>query len=498
MSLLSFIQYNYFRRYQKLVNENRHQADKCQQNIFHHLISSAKNTVFGKEHQFEKIKTHDDFTKLVPVRGYEEIKPYIQKILLHEESVLWPGLPLFFSKTSGTSDNPKYLPVTNEFLRSTQFAAKYMLCNLSAMADYRKFLGKEFFYLTDQQNFEEVNGFRCGAISSIKSFYMPGWASDFSVPKKEINNIADPAKKIDAIIESIQHYDIRTAVALPVYLSHFLKQLEVRAGNKFKNIFPNFNVLFLSGMNYEPYESLLRQHLGNDIIIMENYSATEGNFAYQVFPGKKGMELICNQGVFYEFIPIGDADKEYPLRLPLHAVEKGRAYNIIISANNGLWAYKMNDIVEFISTEPYRLVVNGRLKDIFSPFGEHMLPLQAGQAIAETCRQTHQTLTDFIMIPDFSFKSYRYKCYAEFESEMNDSFAFSNILHKQLCKNNSNYHDLVKTGAVTMPKLIPVKKNFFEILTGTSSYYAQQKMTHLVSDKSIIAKLESILRQLIT
>ncbi|MEP7232252.1 MAG: GH3 auxin-responsive promoter family protein [Ginsengibacter sp.] len=498
MSLLSFIQYSYFRRYQKLVNENRYHADKCQQHVFQQLINSAKNTLFGKEHQFEKIKTHDDFTKLVPVREYEEINPYIQKILLREESVLWPGLPLFLSKTSGTSGDPKYLPITNEFLRSTQFAAKYMLCNLSAIADYRKFLGKEFFYLTDQQNFEEVNGFRCGAISSIKSFYMPGWASRFSVPKKEINNIADPAKKIDAIIESIQHCDIRTAVALPVYLSHFLKQFEVRTGNKFKNIFPNFNVLFLSGMNYEPYESLMRQHLGKDTIIMENYSATEGNFAYQAVPGKKGMELICNQGVFYEFIPIGDADKGYPLRLPLHAVEKGMLYNIIISANSGLWAYRMNDIVEFISTEPYRLVVNGRLKDIFSPFGEHMLPLQAEQAIAETCRQTHQTLTDFIMISDFNFKSYRYKCYAEFESEMNDSFAFSTILHKQLCKNNSYYHDLVKTGAVTMPKLIPVKNNSFEILTGTSDYYAQQKMTHLISDKNIIAKLESILDQLIT
>lgn len=158
----------------------------------------------------------------------------------------------------------------------------------------------------------------------------------------------------------------------------------------------------------------------------------------------------------------------------------------------------MNDIIEFISTEPYRLVVNGRLKDIFSPFGEHMLPLQAEQAIAESCRQTHQTLTDFIMIPDFSFESYRYKCYAEFESEMNDSFAFSTILHSQLCKNNSNYHDLVKTGAVSIPKLIPVKKNSFEILTGPSDYHAQQKMKHLISDKIIITKLESILSQLIT
>lgn len=496
MSLLSFIQYSYFRRYQKLVNENRYHADRCQQNVFQQLIESAKNTSFGKEHHFEKIKTYDDFVKLLPVRGYEEIKPYIKKILLREESVLWPGLPSFFSKTSSTSADPKYLPVTNEFLRCTQFAAKYMLCNLSAIADYRTFLGKEFFYLTDQQNFEVVNSYRCGAISSIKSFYMPNWASRFSVPKKEFNDIADPAKKIDAVIDSIQHYDLRTAVALPIYLSHFLKQFELRTGNKFKNIFPNFNVLFLSGMNYEPYENLLRQHLGKDVVIMENYSATEGNFAYQAIPGKKGMELICNQGVFYEFIPLEDAEKENPLRLRLHEVKKGQLYSFVISANNGLWAYKMNDIVEFVSTAPYRLIISGRLKDIFSPFGEHMLPLQAEQAIADTSRQTHQTIIDFKIVPDFKFKNYRYQCYAEFENEMYDKIAFANILHKELSKRNSNYHDLVKTGAMAIPEIVPLPKNFFEIYARQSNFSAQQKMTHLVSDKIIIAKLEKLLQPL--
>ena len=492
MSLLSFIQYQYFRRYSKLVFTNRCHARKSQEDVFQHIISRAKNTSFGKEHGFERIKTYQDFIKLVPVREYEDLKPYIQEIFKGKESVLWPGSPSFFAKTSGTSDDPKYLPVTDDFLRSTQYAARYMLCNLSQQASHKTFLGNRFFYLTDQQNFEDVHGFRCGATSSIKSFYMPRWASYFSLPAIKINNIISPRKKIDAIIDNTQNYDIKTAVALPVYLSHFLKQFELRTGNKFKSVFPNFRVLFLSGMNYEPYESLLRQHLGNDILIMENYSATEGNFAYQTVPRKKGMELICNQGVFYEFMPVGDIDKEHPLRLSLSEVEKGRLYNIVISTNNGLWAYKMNDIVEFISTEPYRLIVNGRLKDIFSPFGEHMLPVQAEQAIAETCRQTRQTLTDFVVVPDFNFKSYRYKCYAQFETQINDCSHFENILHKQLCKNNSNYDDLAETGAVTMPKLIPVKKNFFQELMGSSNYYAQQKTTHLISDKIIIAKLESI------
>ncbi|MEP6464875.1 MAG: GH3 auxin-responsive promoter family protein [Parafilimonas sp.] len=494
MSLLSFIQYQYLKRYTSLINTNRFHAIECQQQTFASLINAAKNTAFGKEHSFNSIKTYDDFKRNVPLRIYEDFNLYIERILNREPSVLYPGLPAFFGKSSGTTDKPKLIPVTNESLQCTQYAALYMLSNLSAKLNSAKFMGSKVLALTDQQNFENVNGFLCGAISSIKSSSIPKWAKRFSFPPTEINNIEDPSKKISATIKNIQNNNIRMATALPVYLSYFLQQFELITLQKFKDIFPAFSVVFLSGMNYEPYENLLRKNLGDDVLMMENYSATEGNFAYQTEPHVKGMEIICNQGIFYEFVELKNVNNKDTERLCLNDVQTGKPYSIIISTNNGLWAYVMNDIVEFISIQPYRLIVSGRLKDIFSPFGEQMLPIQAEQAIAETCNQTNKTLIDFIVVPDFNHSSFRYKCYAAFEQANVDTFQFATILHQQLSKHNSYYNDLVKTGVLTHPEIIVVNRNFFSEANNSKGFNisAQQKITHLINNKETISKLENI------
>jgi phenylacetate-coenzyme A ligase PaaK-like adenylate-forming protein len=456
------------------------------------LINAAKNTAFGKEHSFNEINNYDDFKNLVPLRNYDDLKIYIERILNREANVLWPGLPSYFGKSSGTSGKPKLLPVTKEFLRSTQYAALYMLCNLSQQLKSASFMGSKVFTLGDQQDLEEINGFLYGAISTIKMYSKPAFAKYFSLPKDDIKSIRDPAEKIKHIIQNIQGNDIRTTVALPVYLSHFLQQFEQQTKEKFQKAFPDFKAVFLSGMNYEPYENLLYDHLGNDILLLENYSATEGNFAYQVLPHTKGMELICNQGVFYEFVALENIHQQNPERLSLKDVQPAKLYSIIISANNGLWAYAMHDIVEFVSTQPYRIIVKGRLNDIFSPFGEHMLPIQAEQAIAETCTQTHQTLIDFCIVPDFDHSPFRYKCYAAFKHTMNDNYQFEILLHRQLSKHNSYYNDLATTGALTYPELIQITGNFFDALHENKSngIHAQQKAKHLVSDKKMIKKLE--------
>lgn len=492
MSVLSFIQHHYFKRYANLVYENRVHAIKCQEKILQQLIHSAKNTTFGKEHQFNKINNYNDFKSLVPVRDYDELKPYIEKIFSRQSSVLWPGLPAFIAKTSGTTGDLKYLPVTNDFLKCTQAAAKYMLCNISQHISYKKVLGKKFFYLTDQIELENKNGFLCGAISSLKSARMPKWISHFSLPPKKVKSIHNSSERIDFIVDIIEGYDIRTAVALPVYLSYFLKRFEKRKSKKFKDAFPNFSVAFLSGMNCEPYEKFLHEHLGDNVLLMENYTATEGNFAYQVLPAVKGMELICNQGIFYEFIPLAEANKPNTERLQLNEVEINKKYCIVVSTNSGLWAYKMNDIIEFVSVNPYRVVVTGRMKNIFSPFGEHLFPIQAEQAMGETCRQLDISITDFIIVPDFL--NTRYKCFIEFENNDVYKDLFSLVLEKNFAKYNSNYNDLVKTGAIVQPEIIPVENHFFYKLFSVSSIpAAQQKTMHLTTDKRVLDAIQNLI-----
>jgi len=497
MSLPSFIQYQYLKRYNSLVNANRFRAIECQEKAFAALINAAKNTAFGKEHSFNTISNYDDFKKHVPLRSYDDYRIYIERILNKEANVLWHGLPAYFAKSSGTSGEPKLLPVPNEFLRSTQLAALYMLNNLSQQLGSASFMGSKVLTLGDQQDLEEINGFLYGAISTIKMYNKPAFTKHFSLPNDDIKSIRNPAEKIKRIIQNIPGHNIRMIVALPVYLSHFLQQFESITSQKFKEAFPNFKAVFLSGMNCEPYENLLHNHLGDDVLLIENYSATEGNFAYQVLPHTKGMELICNLGIFYEFIALENIHQPNPERLSLKDVQASKPYSLVISANNGLYAYVLNDIIEFVSTQPYRLIVKGRLNDIFSPFGEHMLPIQAEQAIAETCNLAHQTLIDFCIVPDFNHSPFCYKCYAAFESEIHNCFEFATILHRQLSKHNSYYDDLAKTGAITHPEFIQVPGNFFTSfhINTSGNIKAQQKAKHLINDKAIIEKLSNQFKQ---
>lgn len=487
MSILSTIQYYYFRQFKNLVHANRYFATECQEKVLTQLINTAKHTAFGKEHAFDKIKTYDDFKMNVPLREYEAFKPYIQRIFSREKNVLWPGLPAYFGKSTGTTDASKYLPVTDEFLSCTRYAAKYMLCNLVMQQKHAGFIGKRVLYLDDQQPFENIHGYKCAAISTIKSSGMPGWFKAFSFPGSMPGHINNAEEKLNVIIDNIEGNNIRTAVALPVWLVHFLKAFEKRKGRKFKEVFPLFKIVFLSGMNYEPYEQLIREHMGEAVMIMENYTATEGNFGYAINPGTKGMELICNQGIFYEFIPLEEADKTSPKRLSLKEVKPHQKYALAISTNSGLWAYKMNDIVEFVSTDPYHIVVCGRLNNIFSPFGEHMLPIQAEQAVAAATAAANCIISDFMIVPDFS--ATRYRCYFAFEHPPAAANIFQMQLEKNLCSFNSYYADLVRSQIIDTPEIIAVAKNFFARLrtVRTNKLSAQTKALHLTMDETVMA-----------
>jgi GH3 auxin-responsive promoter len=223
MSFLSSIQYQYLKRYTSLVNTNRVHAIECQQKALSSLLNAAKNTAFGKEHSFNTINNYDDFKSHVPLRSYDDFKPYIKRILSREANILWQGLPAYFGKSSGTSGEPKLLPVTNEFLRSTQYAALYLLCNLSQQLNNTSFMGSKVLTFVDQQRLEKINGFLYGAISTIKMYNKPAWTKYFSLPNDSIKSIQDPLEKIKHIIQNAQGNDIRMIVALPVYLSYFLQ-----------------------------------------------------------------------------------------------------------------------------------------------------------------------------------------------------------------------------------------------------------------------------------
>ena len=474
-----------------MVHQNRNDAVQCQETVFKELITSAKNTAFGKEHSFEKIRTYNDFKNNVPVRTYEQMLPYTARIFAKEKDVLWPGLPSWFGKSSGTTDGAKYLPLTTEHLNYTQFAARYMIANLVDQLGNTDFIGGKVFYQADPQVFEMKHGFKCASISAIKSYRMPKWTQLFALPGKQIDAIENLDEKLKKTIEVLLKNELKSAVALPVWLSQLLTEIEKTTGKKFREHFSLFKILFLSGMNYEPYEKLIREHMGNDIFLMENYTATEGNFAYQPIPNEKGMELICNQGIFYEFIPLEKQGIKDAERIPLKDVEKNKQYVIIISNTCGLWAYRMNDIVSFISIAPYCICVSGRLADIFSPFGEHLLPLQAERAIAAACKETRTTIIDFTILPQFDHENgHRYLCYTEFETSTDDIKLFAKTLHRSLAEENSNYEEFKRAGIFLIPEIIAVQKGFFKKYNNSKT--VQQKNRHLINDSKLIDTFNSL------
>ena len=475
----------YFKKYIKLVHENRYHAIDCQQAVFNKLITKGINTSFGKEHGFKEIKSFSDFKRNVSARTYEEMIPYLSRIFEKEKNVLWPGLPVYFGKSSGTANGPKYLPITNEHLISTQFAARYMIANLTDQLGKTDFIGGKVFCQADPQVFENKNGFKCASISAIKSYEMPQWTQQFTLPGKEIDRIESLDDRLNKTIMVLQGNNIKSAVALPVWLSQLLIEFERTTGKKFRDHFPLFKILFLSGMNYEPYEKLIRQHMGDNIIIMENYTATEGNFAYQAITGIKGMELICNQGIFYEFIPLQNAATNNADRITLKDVLPGEQYIMVISNSCGLWAYRLNDIVSFVSINPFRICVSGRLGDIFSPFGEHMLPLQAERAMAITCKKTNSTIIDFVILPGFNYEEgHRYLCYVAYENDLPDTTIFAHQLHEALGDENSYYEEFKRADILLVPEIISVRKNFFKEYLNKDT--VQQKNRHLVNDIKLI------------
>jgi phenylacetate-coenzyme A ligase PaaK-like adenylate-forming protein len=476
----------YFKKYIKMVHHNRYAAAECQEIVFNHLIAKAANTEFGKEHCFRQIKTYNDFRNKVPIRTYEQMLPYTERIFKGTKDVLWPGSPEWFAKSSGTTGSPKYLPVTANHLNCTQFAARYMIANLVDQFGSTDFIGGKVYYQADPQVFELKNGFNCASISAIKSAGMPRWAKLFALPGEKVNSIPDLNEKLKRTIEALLQQPVKAAVALPVWLSQLLIEMEKTTGKKFKEHFPLFKILFLSGMNYEPYENFIREQMGGDIFLMENYTATEGNFAYQCLPGKKGMELICNQGIFYEFIALDNEGMMEAERIRLDQVELNKQYVMVISNTSGLWAYRMNDVISFVSVAPYRLCVTGRLGEIFSPFGEHVMPLQAERALAAACKITNTSMVDFTILPGFDYENgHHYICYIEFETAEADVKSFAEILHRALAEENSYYDEFKRAGILLTPEIIFLKKGFFK------SYYkaktVQHKIRHLIKEPELIS-----------
>ncbi|HZH69069.1 MAG TPA: GH3 auxin-responsive promoter family protein, partial [Flavobacteriaceae bacterium] len=275
---------------------------ESQQRVFRKLINSAKNTAFGKDHNFASIQSHSDFIKQVPIRDYEDLRTYIDRIVAGESDVLWKGKPLYFAKTSGTTSGAKYIPLTKESMPYHVEAARNAILHYIAETGNADFVDGKMIFLQGSPVMEEKNGIQLGRLSGIVAHYVPNYLQKNRLPSWETNCIEDWETKVEAIIDETIDKDMTVISGIPSWVQMYFERLEKRSGKKIGDLFPNFNLFIYGGVNYEPYRAKFENLIGRKVDSIELFPASEGFFAYQDTQNEKGMLLLLNSGIFYEFV----------------------------------------------------------------------------------------------------------------------------------------------------------------------------------------------------
>ncbi len=469
---------------------------ETQLNVFKKLVSEAKNTAFGKDHNFEKISKYADFQKSVPVRDYEALKPYVDRVVAGEENILWPGKPVYFAKTSGTTSGAKYIPLTKASMPHHIIAARNAILCYIYETGKSNFVNGKMIFLQGSPQMTEKNGIKIGRLSGIVAHYVPAYLQKNRMPSWETNCIDDWETKVDAIVEETKNENMTVISGIPSWVQMYFERLSKTSSKKVGELFKNFNLFIYGGVNYEPYRAKFEALIGRKVDSIELYPASEGFFAFQDKQNEKGMLLQLNSGIFYEFIEASTFFENNPRRLTIGDVNLAVDYVLIVSTNAGLWAYNLGDTVRFTSLKPYRVIVSGRIKHFISAFGEHVIGKEVEQAMQEAMSEIPFSISEFTVAPqletDLGQLPY-HEWLIEFESEPENLHELASLLDASMQKQNSYYFDLIK-GKVLQPlKITALSKNSFQAyMKSQGKLGGQNKIPRLANDRKIADALLKI------
>lgn len=467
---------------------------QTQQKVFENLIFQAKNTTFGKDHRFESIKNYDDFRKNVPIRDYEALKNYIDRVIGGESDVLWRGKPIYFAKTSGTTSGAKYIPITKESMPyHIQAARDAILCYIH-QTKKANFVSGKMIFLQGSPILEEKNGIKIGRLSGISAHYVPKYLQQNRLPSWETNCIDDWETKIEAIIEETFSENMTLISGIPSWVQMYFEKLYHKSGKKVGELFENFELFIYGGVNYEPYRQKFEYLIGRRVDSIELFPASEGFFAFQDSQTEKGMLLLLNSGIFYEFVEAETFFSENPKRISLEEVQLGINYVLIISTNAGLWGYNIGDTVQFTSLNPYRIIVSGRIKHFISAFGEHVIAKEVEEAMRQALDGTQIRISEFTVAPQVNTTTSElpyHEWFIEFENEPVDLQDFALKIDYHLQKQNIYYYDLIQ-GKVLQPLKIRrvAKDGFTNYMKSIGKFGGQNKVQRLANDRKIVENLE--------
>lgn len=461
---------------------------ETQNEVFKNLIASAKNTQFGKDHKFDLIQNYQDFIKNVPVRDYEDLRPYVERVVNGESDILWPGKPLYFAKTSGTTSGAKYIPLTKESMPFHIEAARNAILLYIYETGKADFVSGKMIFLQGSPILEEKYGINFGRLSGIVAHFVPNYLQKNRMPSWETNCIEDWETKVNAVVDETINEDMSVISGIPSWVQMYFEKLKEKSGKPVGELFKNFNLFIYGGVNYEPYRAKFENLIGRKVDSIELFPASEGFFAYQDTQTEKGMLLLLKAGIFYEFIKSEEFFNDNPRSYTIGEVELNVNYVLIISTNAGLWRYNIGDTVQFTSLKPYRVIVSGRIKHYISAFGEHVIAKEVEESLKEAMQGTTVRINEFTVAPQITTETGLpyHEWLIEFENQPDNLEEFALKIDEAMRKQNSYYDDLIVGKVLRKLEITSVEPNGFNnYMKSIGKLGGQNKIPRLSNDRKI-------------
>jgi hypothetical protein len=469
-----------------------------QEELFKNLIHSARNTEWGRQHDFESIQNHEQFKKRVPIQSYDTLKPYIERMMKGEQNVLWSSEIKWFAKSSGTtSDRSKFIPVSPESLEECHFkGGKDMLsiyCNNRPQAQI--FTGKSL-ALGGSHQVNNLNGdIYYGDLSAVLIKNLPFWAELYRTPDMSITLMDNYEEKIERMARATMDVNVTNISGVPTWTVVLAKRmLEISGKNNLLEIWPNLELYIHGAVKFTPYREQFRKLIPSaSMYYLETYNASEGFFGIQDQSDSEEMLLMLDYGIFYEFLPMEHIDQDEPKTLGLNEVELNKNYALIISTNGGLWRYMIGDTIRFTSLNPYRIQITGRTKHFINAFGEELIIDNAEKALTRACRETGAIVRDFTACPVYfrDNEAGGHEWIIEFEKAPDDIELFCDVLDDTLRDVNSDYDaKRFKDMALKRPHIhVAPDGTFYNWLKHKGKLGGQHKVPRLANERKYVEEI---------
>lgn len=475
----------------------KHQnAVAIQNKVLHSLVAKGTKTQFGREHDFEGIKSYSDYRIAVPIRDYEGIKHYIEMIAKGKEDVLWPGKPLYFCKSSGTTSGAKYIPLTKPSINAQIAAARNALLMYVYETGQAAFVDLKMIFLQGSPVLTKHGVIPTGRLSGIVYHHVPAYLTPNRMPTYTTNCIEDWEQKVNAIAKETLKQPMSLISGIPPWVvMYFEKLIELTGKKNVQEIFPDFSLFVYGGVNYQPYRAKVEALIGKKIDSIETYPASEGFIAFQDSQKAEGMLLNINGGIFYEFVQADELGTPNAKRIYLAEVQVGVNYALILNTNAGLWAYNIGDTVRFVSLAPYRIVVTGRVSHFISAFGEHVIAEEVEFALMKAVAENNLSVTEFTVAPQVNTQGELpyHEWLVEFAQLPANLNTLETRVDELMQQKNIYYKDLRAGNILQQLKIRSLPAgSFVAYMKSQGKLGGQNKVPRLANDRKVADELKAL------